>query len=162
MTETYIYGLKDPMDNQIHYVGKSDSPKARYSSHLRDDCSNHHKTAWIAALRDAGLRPELVILQEVQADQWDKAERKWIADGLSMGWPLTNIASGGGMKGCGIREKWAILMARFLHPTEREQFAALSDAAQLEVCAQTALTLIDTKRFQPAAETARLTLRGAF
>lgn len=34
MKKTYIYGLKDPRDNQIYYVGKSDNPQRRLEQHL--------------------------------------------------------------------------------------------------------------------------------
>lgn len=34
MKKTYIYGLKDPRDNQIYYVGKSNDPQRRLEQHL--------------------------------------------------------------------------------------------------------------------------------
>ena len=92
--KTYIYGLKDPRDGEIYYVGKSNDPRARLSSHLKDNI-NADKVAWIDGLLALNLRPELVVLENVNADKWQAAERRWIADGHDYGWPLVNISPGG-------------------------------------------------------------------
>lgn len=90
MKIAYIYGLKDPRDGQIYYVGKSNKPRQRLSQHLgREDC-NKYKKAWLTDLKRNGLRPNLVILEETKGN-WQDAERSWIAKGIDNDWPLTNI-----------------------------------------------------------------------
>ena len=92
---TYIYGLKDERDGAIHYVGKSNRPKLRLQQHLEDESKNQAKVAWLQELVSLGTEPEIVILEKVIVDEWQEAERWWIADGRSQGWPLTNIRDGG-------------------------------------------------------------------
>lgn len=55
-----------------------------------------HRTHWLKKLKDAGLRPEITILERVSSDDiWQDRERHWIAKGKELGWPLTNNTSGG-------------------------------------------------------------------
>lgn len=74
---TYIYGLIDPRNGRVRYVGKSDNPKSRLGDHLKDK-SLCHRTNWVRSLLSEGIKPELVILENVVGD-WKEAERKWIA-----------------------------------------------------------------------------------
>ena len=37
--KTYIYGLIDPRNNNIRYVGKANKPNNRYESHIKE-CLN--------------------------------------------------------------------------------------------------------------------------
>jgi len=92
--DVYIYGLKDPRDGLIYYVGKTINPRGRFKNHLDGDC-NANKTAWIQDLAIRGLKPEMLILATATQKTWPALERKWIRDGLEMGWPLTNATSGG-------------------------------------------------------------------
>lgn len=91
---TYIYGLKDPRDGLIHYVGKSVHPRNRLQQHLHDTSSTP-KALWIRTLCIAGYRPELVILDKVRNSEWQNAEKRWIEEGREKGWPLTNSTGGG-------------------------------------------------------------------
>ena len=90
MQTTFIYGLKDPRDGLIHYIGKSNTPKLRIEDHLADKESNEIKVQWIETLLSDDLLPELVILEEVDRKGWSENERQWIAKGNLEGWPLTN------------------------------------------------------------------------
>ena len=60
-----IYGLKDPVDGQVHYIGKSNNPAQRLQEHIEDAKTNAARVKWIAALLAIGLSPELVILEKV-------------------------------------------------------------------------------------------------
>lgn len=92
---TYIYGLKDPRDGKVYYIGKSDNPRARLACHLCDG-TNPKKVTWLDGLFALGLRPELVILEELGGDgDWRAVEQRWISDGLDRGWPLINMIDGG-------------------------------------------------------------------
>jgi hypothetical protein len=86
---TFIYALRDPLDGEIHYIGKSDEPEARFQQHLIDHTGTP-KTAWIQGLKSKNLRPQLEILEQVAVCGWHEQEQAWIDQGLSLGWPLTN------------------------------------------------------------------------
>lgn len=92
MKQTFIYGLCDPRDGRLRYVGKSDNPEHRLRSHLSDAAYNM-KTQWLANLKHAGLIPSVVLLDIVPMSQWQKYERSWISAYRSQ---LTNVDSGGG------------------------------------------------------------------
>lgn len=94
----YIYGLRDPRTKKIRYIGKADNPKNRLQNHL---CPSNlvrkkHTSQWLALLKRLGLKPILVILQELDNDEdWEAAERRWIKNFKDAGCDLTNITEGG-------------------------------------------------------------------
>lgn len=91
----YIYGLVDPRTKQIRYIGKSIRPKGRYTDHLNDK-SKTHKVHWIQSLLKKGLKPELVILEQLNDDDnWQEYEKNWIKKGKENGWDLVNSTDGG-------------------------------------------------------------------
>lgn len=77
----FIYALADPRDHAIRYVGKADDPPARLKSHLYPSAMTRDtpKNRWLRKLLVKGLRPELVVLEEVPAEEWEAAEQEWIA-----------------------------------------------------------------------------------
>lgn len=90
---TYIYGLRCPVTEQIRYVGKSDSPRLRLSSHCTTtEIVNKRQHEWIQWLDQQKLRPELVILEQVPNDRekWTEAEKRWIDTLKKLGYDLTN------------------------------------------------------------------------
>lgn len=97
MGMTTIYGLIDPRNNELRYVGKTTMPvQRRYNQHVclgptarRTYCRN-----WIEQLSKETLRPELCVFEEV-LDDWVEAEQFWIAYWKSLGCKLTNITVGG-------------------------------------------------------------------
>jgi len=85
-----IYGLKDPRDGTIRYIGRSVQPERRYQEHLSDR-TNRLKASWIDDLRGEELEPTLEILEEVGEEQVASViEARWIQRGIDEGWPLTN------------------------------------------------------------------------
>jgi hypothetical protein len=58
----HVYGLKDPRNGVIRYVGITFDPEQRLRNHLADR-SNTPKSAWIRQLRTCGFVPDLVILE---------------------------------------------------------------------------------------------------
>jgi hypothetical protein len=96
-----IYGLRDPRTGEIRYVGQSTTGLLRPSRHcedwrLRQDTPP--KRSWLSALRQGGLRPEVVVLQgDVPAAELDTAETAWIAIGrAALGDRLLNFRDGQG------------------------------------------------------------------
>lgn len=91
----YIYGLYDPRDNELRYVGKSIRPAQRLTNHLSEHAKNH-RGHWLAELSAAGLRPVLRIIDSVSLDaDWQTIERRYIAGARATGCRLTNGTDGG-------------------------------------------------------------------
>lgn len=106
-----IYGLIDPRDNLIHYVGKTINLQERPASHRYLNKYGRLRNDWIAELRNAELKFTWVVLEQVDYPEssssrchwWtginstalNDAERWWIAYGKCLGWPLKNMTDGG-------------------------------------------------------------------
>jgi len=90
---TFIYGLKDPITDEIRYVGKSNDPKNRLRRHIKDarGAKNIHRLCWIRGLLTIGLAPVVEILEEVSVDLWGEKENEWISKFDN----LTNMIDGG-------------------------------------------------------------------
>ena len=105
---TFIYTLTDPRTGVVRYVGKSDNPKKRLGSHLRESRveKSCHRHDWINSLQSAGLIPILSIIEECPRDAWAEREIHWIAFYRATGNDLTNNAAGGvGPSECVVSEE---------------------------------------------------------
>ncbi len=92
----FIYGLVDPRTQTLRYVGKAKDPRRRYVVHLsRAKRLRGHKEAWVESLRNAGIRPEMVVIEEVKTSEWQTAERFWIGFFRHIGVDLVNGTAGG-------------------------------------------------------------------
>lgn len=92
----YIYGLQDPVTQQIRYVGKTKNPKMRFHNHMNPRHNEHtHKRNWINSLKELHLRPCMLILDEVSEDDWKFWEKYWIQQCIVWGFNLVNHTSGG-------------------------------------------------------------------
>jgi hypothetical protein len=86
-----IYGLIDPRDHNVFYVGMTDDVYARFLQHLRCDGSNLMKDARIQELRDAGIMVVMSTLQLVRGlEDARKREAYWIRHYHDLGTLLTN------------------------------------------------------------------------
>lgn len=93
-TTTFIYALTDPRTNEVRYVGKAGDPERRIKEHLWDK-RNCHRVWWIKKLARLGLKPRLLILEEVSLAEWPPAEQRWIKHFRDIGVALTNATDGG-------------------------------------------------------------------
>lgn len=98
MTRSLIYALVDPLTEQVRYIGRSINGLTRARIHrapakLRIDRT--HKANWIRSLMAQGLTYQIRVMEECDPSAIDDAERRWIAAGRAMGWPLTNLTDGG-------------------------------------------------------------------
>lgn len=92
----YIYGLIDPITNQIRYVGKSLNPKSRLRRHIADrNLYDSYKDRWIRKLKENNIRPELIIIDEVLEKEWQFWESYYISYFKFIGCNLTNGTNGG-------------------------------------------------------------------
>lgn len=93
---TFIYALKDPITEAVRYVGKSDNPRKRLSSHLGEARDrNCHRKVWLHSLKMQGLRPVLEIVDEVPEAEWQSWEAAYIDYYREAGCDLTNNTNGG-------------------------------------------------------------------
>src|SRR4051794_37207999 len=84
----YVYGLYDPADQAIRYVGTTRHPYTRLTQHYVIATKTEPGQAqsqkhlplyrWILALSQAGRTPEMAILMIVEKDE-RLAEKTWIA-----------------------------------------------------------------------------------
>jgi hypothetical protein len=93
-----VYGLVDPRDGSIRYVGRTGNLEGRLASHTSEGRravphphENPRKCEWLRELRRAGLTFGVVILERTRSG-WEHcaAEEDWIRIGFQSGWPLTN------------------------------------------------------------------------
>ena len=87
-----IYGIADPRDHVIRYVGwTKQSLRARLSKHISAPVGQY-MARWLGGLVDAGIMPEIVPLQ--WCFDYEAAERFWIARMRAIG-TLLNVTDGG-------------------------------------------------------------------
>ena len=80
MGKVYIYGLIDRITNELKYIGKSVNPKSRYRKHLQEsNKKNSYKDNWIYSLSLKNQKPELIIIDEVDEDNWMFWEKHYIS-----------------------------------------------------------------------------------
>lgn len=92
----FVYGLIDPRTDCLRYVGKTTSIAKRYSRHCNPRRSDRsHRGCWLRGLRDLGLRPSIVVLEEVNDADGSLVERFWIASLRASGADLVNACDGG-------------------------------------------------------------------
>lgn len=94
MNTTFIYTLNCPKTGIARYVGKSNDPKRRFSSHLNDSAVTK-KTCWIKSLILNGLLPKMEIIDEVDINDWEKKEIQYIKILKACGADLLNMNQGG-------------------------------------------------------------------
>ncbi len=95
---SYIYGLVDPIDNQLRYIGKSLNGLKAANRHCTPFELNKrsHKNNWIKSVLKQEYRPVLIIIQEfIESDILSQAEIFWIKYFKAMGCQLTNATLGG-------------------------------------------------------------------
>jgi hypothetical protein len=96
MAHVEIYGLFDPRDGSLRYIGKANCAAKRFRSHLRD--SRRRKTplyAWVRKLAGGGLLPVLRVVLTCDRSEWQMWERRLIAAARETGDSLLNVAAGG-------------------------------------------------------------------
>ena len=65
---TFIYALADPRTRDVRYVGKTSDLDARLNGHACEARRSPKATprlTWLRALAKDGVRPEILVLEEV-------------------------------------------------------------------------------------------------
>ncbi len=89
-TPSYVYGLLDPRDRLVHYIGRAGDVQRRIQRHRQDQDSSQ-KSAWVCELHELGLTFEWLILSRaIPGYYMVELEARWICEGIKRGWPLTN------------------------------------------------------------------------
>lgn len=88
-----IYGLQDPRDNAVFYVGMTADIYKRFISHLKCEGNNEEKNKWIDGMKAQGFVPVLVTLETAYIQEVaSKRETYWIQHFVHLGAPLTNVS----------------------------------------------------------------------
>lgn len=96
METIIIYGLIDPRYNQIRYIGKTNDLKRRLNRHIHERFLHEsYKDRWVRTLIDAGIRPEIEVIDLVDENEWIFWEKFYIAYFKYIGCNLTNGTEGG-------------------------------------------------------------------
>ena len=90
----YIYSLKDPITNQVRYVGKTGNLKNRFINH-KNSSNNSHVSRWIRTLLKQDLLPIIEVIEECDKTSWEEREIYWIAYYKNLYPDLCNIRKGG-------------------------------------------------------------------
>lgn len=91
--DAIVYGLVDPRDGIVKYVGQTTALlRDRLIGHLSGS-TGIKKMAWIEELAAIGLKPSIEVLESVQPQDLDAAEKRWIEKLQGEGLPLTNARS---------------------------------------------------------------------
>lgn len=98
VSDRLVYGLIDPVTQQLRYVGLTTRGAVRIAYHQRwskrDDRTR--RASWIRSLRRRGLAPDWCVLEQCDTDeQLGAAERYWISYYRRRGFDLTNLKDGG-------------------------------------------------------------------
>jgi len=109
METVYIYGLFDPRNGHLRYIGKTNNLKERLRDHITFSRGrkgqgykfNPPKEKWIRSLLSEGLKPSIQVLEECTEDTWREVEISWIRLAREMGISITNISDGGDGFGSG-------------------------------------------------------------
>ena len=88
----FVYGLINPLTQEVFYIGQSNNPHQRFVEHLRDT-SNSTKVETIKNLREQGYKPSLAILEEVDGSPALEREQRWMRFYEEQGVELTNFDS---------------------------------------------------------------------
>lgn len=92
MEKVTIYGLVDPRNGLLFYVGSTNNLEHRTREHFLGRRGNPGVCRIVNELQALGMKPKLRIFQQCHRDERNAAERKWIIRCHKDGHPLENSA----------------------------------------------------------------------
>jgi hypothetical protein len=93
-----IYGLIDPRDGLVAYIGYTKKPiNDRLKAHIQDSkrFNRTHKQKWIRKLLSLNLEPSIIILKQFKTRTWEYWEKRYIKKYRKRGYLLKNSTDGG-------------------------------------------------------------------
>jgi hypothetical protein len=97
----YIYSLKDPVTNEIRYIGQTNDLKRRLNKHITNAnllSDSRHISNWIRSLT---MSPIMDIVEVCDYSIRNNREKYWINYYKSQGYDLCNSSNGGAGAGIG-------------------------------------------------------------
>lgn len=90
-TTMVVYGLVDPRDGEVKYIGITNNLLARFREHMGMHGGNTRKQAWLQEVMDAHMLPYMVTLEVVKEDDSARErESLWIQAYVDAGKVLLN------------------------------------------------------------------------
>ncbi len=92
-----IYGIVNPLNDEMLYIGASQNPKARFTQHRLGNSwhPSTYRYKEIIKLKDKNIWPDLIILDEVEHKDVRFFEEFYISLFKSWGYNLTQNSSSG-------------------------------------------------------------------
>lgn len=91
----FIYSLRDPITNEIKYVGRTRNPVYRHNLHIKNKENNPNKKKWIGDLLSKEVEPIMELLEIVPESEATFWEKYWISQCKTWGFNLLNLTHGG-------------------------------------------------------------------
>lgn len=92
----YIYSLKNPITNEIRYIGKTGDLRRRLQNHISHSKTRNSRISnWLKSLIKENLLPIIEIIEECNKDNWEEREIYWIKYYKDSGYNLVNFRKGG-------------------------------------------------------------------
>lgn len=100
ISDTFIYGLIDPRNGELKYIGKTTQGIERFRQHahspkLGRNEKNYRKINWIKKLNKLNLKFQVIYLEYCLESELDESEIFYIAYFKSIGCKLLNHGEGG-------------------------------------------------------------------
>jgi hypothetical protein len=122
----YIYGLLDPRDGRLRYVGRTATPTVRLSGHKSEWGGDGAKAEWMRGLLAADLEPKMIVFDEVPLDECRQAERDTISRYRKLGCDLLNIKAGGGAVSRKLKTR-SVMVGGFVPPAVKEVIERIAE-----------------------------------
>lgn len=91
MGKIFIYALRCPVTNAIHYIGKTTQGMVRPRSHFTNSHSDKINE-WVSDLKSLGHVPKISVIENVTFGNLNERERYWINKCIDDGCDLLNEA----------------------------------------------------------------------
>jgi excinuclease UvrABC nuclease subunit len=91
----YIYTLSHPLTGEVRYIGKTVNLRRRLSEHCTKKNYHCKKSEWVKALLSQGLRPVILVIDEVEKEFVNETEQYWISQFKTWDFNLLNTQKGG-------------------------------------------------------------------
>lgn len=86
-----IYGLEDPRDHKIFYVGQTQNAYRRFRDHLKCNGGNYKNSARVVEMREQDIIPHFVELERTEDSGYARVrEVYWIQHYISLGHLMNN------------------------------------------------------------------------